>query len=175
LLYAASAFGMTVLRDTSCGVKSIESWPRLLAIEGLGEIVYVSLGLILAWLPGLFVAPLWRWLGVPMPWGMVIVAALLFPIFLMSMLEANSLWHWMSPPVWKSLLRAWPAWAAFHLTTIAAFFAALGLWIAAFRLVGGATGVIIAGLILASFWMFYFRLLGRLAWFSLGKAKKPGK
>jgi hypothetical protein len=173
LLYAASVFGMTALRDTSCGAKSIASWPNLLALEGLGEIVFVVLGLNLSCMPGLLLAPLWKGLGVPMPWGIGVLGALLFPIMLMSELQADSCWQAISRPVLQSLFRAWPAWVLFHLTTVAASAAAAWLGIAAFRHVGMAAGVLIAGFLIASGWMIYFRLLGRLAWFCLDESRTP--
>ncbi len=164
-VWIASAYGMTILRETSCGIDAIKDWPRLMAVEGLGEILFIATGIILAILPGILLSPLWNRLGVSMPWGVAVCAMLLFPMILLSMLEANSPTHCVSPGVWKSLLLGWRAWILFHLTTLAAAFALVWLGGVVLPRVGRAGGVGVVGVVAALAWMVYFRLLGRLAWF----------
>ena len=40
--FLASAYGMTILRETAQGVDAVENWPNVLALEDLGEIAYVA-------------------------------------------------------------------------------------------------------------------------------------
>jgi hypothetical protein len=140
-------------------------------LEGLGEIVLLGRGLFSAWLASLLFNAVCRWLGAPIPWGTAVFATLLAPVFLLSTLDAYGSWHGFSAWAWKSLFMQWPAWTMFHVTASAAFFAAYGIGIAAWPRVGGALGVSIAGVLSAAFGMFYFRLLGRLAWFISGRTQ----
>ena len=159
----ASAYGMTILRETACGVDAVKDWPNVLALEELGEIVHVAGSLLLAAMPGAIAIPLWNRLEVPAPWGIGGGIVGLFPIFLLSTLDANSSAHPLSLSVWKSLLRRWPAWLGFYATTCAAGVAVVVLQRASWRQANWATDVVVSGLVLALAWMIYFRLLGRLA------------
>jgi len=57
-IIAASACGLTILRETSYNVSSIEHWPNLLSQEGLGEVVYLLSALLLGAVPGAAAVPL---------------------------------------------------------------------------------------------------------------------
>lgn len=164
-VWVASAYGMTILRETSCGIDAVKDWPRVLTVEGLGEISFIATGVILALLPGVLLSPLWNRLEVPTPWGVGVCAMLLFPMILLSMLEANSPTHCASWDMWKSLILGWRAWLLFHLTTFAAALALVGLGSIVLPRIGRAWGVVVVGVVAALAWMVYFRLLGRLAWF----------
>jgi hypothetical protein len=164
LIYAASAYGMTIFRETACGTDPVEDWPNVLALEDAGECRYVVNSAVLAALPGVLAAPLWSRMGLPTPWGAVACIALLVPIFLLSMLEANSPGHPLSLRVLKSLAHGGGAWIGFHLTTFAVGCAVAALEIALWRHAGWATDVAVTGLVAGAGWMIYFRLVGRLAW-----------
>ena len=60
----ASAYGLAILRGTSHGAETVDDWPNVLLLEGLGEWAYVAGGLVLSALPGVLATPLWNWLGV---------------------------------------------------------------------------------------------------------------
>jgi hypothetical protein len=161
--YVASAYGMTILRETSSGVDAIGDWPNVLALEDSSQFFYLANGFFVAVMPGLLAAPLSDRLQVPLPWGIGVTAALLFPILLLSMLSANSPLHLLSLRVWKSLIHGALAWIAFHLATLALGLAVASLEIALWRQTGWATDVAATGLVAAAAWMIYFRLAGRLA------------
>ena len=165
----ASVYGVHVVRETSYGCDSVEKWPHAYSLDSITESIYVFVGLAISVLPALVFAPLWDWLGWPKLLMMSVSAALLFPLLLLSMLEANSPMMPVSPPVWRSLLTAWRAWGLFYLITLPAA-------VLVFLLTGAALkyawilGPLVAGVLLAAAWMIYFRLLGRLAWFCSGRA-----
>jgi DNA-directed RNA polymerase subunit RPC12/RpoP len=164
-IYAASACGMTILRDTACGADVVNDWPSLLALEDAGQCLYVFNGLFLAVLPGVLAGRLWNLAGIPLAWTIGIGIGLLFPLLLLSMLAATSPLHLLSSRVLKSLLREGLAWVGFYMTTLAAVLVVVALEIAVWRHKGWAINVAVAGWVAAVGWMVYFRLLGRLAWF----------
>jgi hypothetical protein len=161
----ASAYGVTLLRETSEGCDVVREWPRLLVLEGRGESVHVVSGLLLSALPGCVLGLTCRWLQVETS---VLIGGgmwLLFPLFLLSMLMANSPTHPVASRAWHSLFWAWHAWALFYLLTLGLAALALTVMSAAMTHTGWAISVTLAGIVLATVWMIYFRLLGRLAWF----------
>ena len=166
----ASAYGLTILRETSHGCDAIESWPNVLMLEGLGGAVCMVNAIILCLLPGLLAAPLWHWLGTARPLMTAVGVPVLFPLFLLSMLETNSPTSPLSLPVWSSLWWAWRAWALFYLLTFGVAAMAVALPVAATVYAGRAVGVVVTGVVIAAAWMIYCRLLGRLAWFCSGRS-----
>jgi hypothetical protein len=86
----------------------------------------------------------------------------LFPLVLMSMLEANSPFVPYSQPVLRSLNVAHWAWKTFYFMTA---LVSLGTYfvVAAAVSMGTFATIVAAAMVVASA-MIYFRLLGRLAW-----------
>ncbi len=161
--YAASAYGMTILRDTACGAEATRDWPNLLALEDAGQWLYVFNALFFAVLPAALAAKSWSRIGVPMPWAIGGSIAILFPILLLSMLAANSPLHLLSSRVLRSLLGQGLAWVGFYVTTFVAGLAVAALEIALWRHAGWVADVAVTAVVAAIGWMVYFRLLGRLA------------
>ena len=87
----------------------------------------------------------------------------LFPIILLSSMEADSIWP-LSLPTWRSLITAWPGWAVFYAVSA---LMALGLAIAVAAAIAalGKLGPLVFCPIAAAALFSYARLLGRLAWF----------
>ena len=165
----ASVYGLAVLRETSYGCGFVEKWPIGYSLDGMGESLYVFSGIALSVLPGLVAAPLWDWLDWPRLLMISVVAVLLFPVLLLSMLEANSPMKPVSLPVWQSVATAWRAWGLFYLIALPTA-AVLCVLVGAALARGGIGGAVPAGILLSAAWMIYFRLLGRLAWFCSGRA-----
>ena len=105
----------------------------------------------------------------PAAWALRVTVPVLFPIFLLSMLETRSPTDPVSLAVWRSVLYAWRAWLAFYLIALATAVVAAALVAAAIRQAGGAVGLVATGVLPTVAWMIYFRLLGRLAWFCSGR------
>ncbi|GEM_PF-4656903 len=170
--HLASAFGLTVLHETSHGADSIESWPRVLLLEDIGAAVYVAFALLLAALPGILTADVWQRFGVPEAWAILGPIPICFPPLLFSMLEGKSPLSPFSPRVWMSILRGWRVWTLFYILSVAAVGATTAALIFISRHDGAIVGVAASGLGAAFVWMVYFRLLGRLAWYCSGRWKK---
>jgi hypothetical protein len=164
----ASACGLTVLRDTSYGFRLIDKWPGAMAIDSVGESVYVFVTLAVAVLPGLVVTPLCDLLGCPKMVPTGISVGLLFPLLLLSMLENNSPMQPFAQSVWQSVAAAWRAWGIFYAITVPAMLLTRLLVMVSLTWLG-PWGSLPAGVLLAAAWMIYFRLLGRLAWFCCGR------
>jgi hypothetical protein len=88
---------------------------------------------------------------------------ILYPIALMSALEANSIWVPLTLPVLSSLFRWWWAWLTFYL--LSALLAA-GLGAVFVYSVSSSQDLLqlLLGPLVAAAALIYFRLLGRLAW-----------
>jgi hypothetical protein len=161
-IYAASANAMTILRETAWGIDRVESWPNLLALDGVGDTGVMIASLLLAALPGAMAIPLASRLGISNPWAIGVSMALLLPVLLLSMMESG---HPLSLTAWKSLLKQWPAWAAFYATTCLVGLACVGIETAVWRRTGWAAEAGVTGAVAVLGGMVYFRLLGRLASF----------
>jgi hypothetical protein len=161
--YAMSSCGMTIFRETSCGVDRIRDWPNLLALDDLGDVFYAINSVLLTAAPARLAAPLWRRLDVPIPWAVGIVVIVLLPVVLLSMLVAESPVHPLSWPICKSLVRRWSVWLAFYLTTAILVAGVVAIEQALHRHAGWPTQIIASGVLLVLTAMIYSRLLGRLA------------
>jgi hypothetical protein len=163
-IMAASASGLTVLRDTSYGADAIGQWPSVLALEGLGDSVYLSAALSISAMPGAILGVVAEQLGTPASLDVVLSVWLLFPVILLSMLDNNTPMNPLSPPVWRSVFSAWRAWVPFQTVALAA----TGLfWLTEVvtRRAGLLWNATATGIFLGVAWMVYFRSLGRLAWY----------
>ena len=170
--WAASAWGLTILRDTSFGGDCIDSWPRLLALEGLGEWAFVACSAVLAMLPGLIATPLWHWLGLSRSFAIAITMPVLFPLFLLSTLETDSPTDPFSPAVWRSVLTRGPAWAGFYAVSFSMASVLAGLTLLSCRFVGTWAGLATLTSSAPLGWFVYCRLLGRLASFCGGRMER---
>ena len=161
----ASACALAVVRDTANGADEIQEWPGIGFIDWMGESLYVFCSLGMSVLPGAGLAWLLAQFGQPGEAAVLLASPFfMFPIILLSMLENDSPLGIISLPVCRALWTAGRGWAAFYLTS-AALLAAIGVVMAVGVAVGGFLGTIGAMLILATGWLIYFRLLGRLAWY----------
>ena len=154
---------VAVLEDTSAGADQMLSWPesdwrewmwRLLHV-GYLVAVSISLGFGLSRLAGL-------WLPQP-DWVWALAVFLLFPILLLSSVDADSPFVPLSRRVQRSLMRVGWAWLIVY--------ALSGLmWSALIGVVWGLVQLheflapVLGGPLLAAALLIYARLLGRLAW-----------
>lgn len=173
-IVTASAFGLAILRGTADGVDVIRHYPNVLALEGLLEPVYLVFAVIYGATPGMFLLSWWQPSGISGILGIGISQLLFTPICLLSMLEANTLLNPFSPPVWRSVIHSWLAWAIFYVLSFALIIAMIAIQTAAVALGGPILGIIVAGVTVTMAWIVYFRLLGRLAWFCSGQ-QPPGE
>ncbi len=159
----ASAWGLTILRDTSYGGETIESWPNLLALEGIAESVYLLAGVIMAAVPGSMAIPLCNWLGIPGVWVVAVSELVLFPVFLLSLLENATPLNPFAPAIWRSVFSQWRAWGLFY-AIVLGLAGVVVLTDFGSRFAGLFWNAMATGFLLGAGCVFYFRLLGRLAW-----------
>jgi hypothetical protein len=154
---------LCVLESTAAGLDRIEAWPDPQWKEWMAQLIYLGwIGAIplaasygLACLAGLAGARIE--LAFP---GFLFV---LYPIALMSALEANSIWVPLTLPVLLSLFRWWWAWLSFYILT---GLLAAGLGAVFLYSLSSSQDLLqlLLGPLVAAAALIYFRLLGRLAW-----------
>ena len=162
-LIPASAWGLTVLRETSYGGERIEGWPSLMAFEGVADAIYLLFAALMAAVPGAFLASLAGGSGIL---GVLLIALsgfFLFPLCLLSMLDNVSPLIPFSRAVWRSAISHAGVWGLFF--AVAAGLAGLILLADLISRFAGLLGNSLAvGFAIGAAWMIYFRLLGRLTW-----------
>jgi uncharacterized membrane protein YiaA len=159
----SAACGLALLEPTAAGLDRIEAWPEPNWKEWMGQMIYLGwIGAIpLAASYGLAVlAGLW---GARMELAFPGFFFVVYPISLLSALEANSIWAPLTVPILASLFRWFWCWLMFYLLT---GMIAVGLAIAFVRSVesGRDSLMLLLGPLVAAAVLIYFRLLGRLAW-----------
>ena len=161
-------YGVTIVTETAAGCPAVEDWPNVFAMEGASGILYAGVALALAGVPGSVAAPLAGAMKLHKSVVFILSVAVLFPPLFLSSLERHSPFDLFSPAIWRSVTHAWRAWRLFYLLVSALAIAIAGLaWLA--HLCGAVFGVVVLSCLLAAAGMFYFRLLGRLAWFCSGR------
>jgi hypothetical protein len=162
LSFAADCF-LCVLESTAYGMDRIEAWPDGGWKEWMPKLLYLgwiaSVPTIVSYGAGRLAE-----LGHVMFWPVMLgTLFVLFPISLLSALEANSIWMPLTVPIVKSLLVAWWAWLLFYFL-VGLTVTSLGALIY-FGLPRDEYATMIAfAPLLAATVLIYARLLGRLAW-----------
>ncbi len=162
-LIPASAWGLTVLRETSYGGERIEGWPGLMAFEGVADAIYLLFAALMSAVPGAFAASLTGGSGILAVLLIGLSQFFFFPLCLLSMLDNVSPLNPFSRAVWRSAISHAGAWGLF-------FALALGMagLILLTDIVSRFAGLLVnslaVGFVIGAVWMGYFRLLGRLTW-----------
>ncbi len=159
---AAAPYLLAILHDTAEGCDQIENWPEAVyhdwMLHGVNFVVAAGIAILI----GEGAERLLVGAGSPPGLAVGLGTFLLFPVFLLSVLETGTPFLPFSSPVWRSLVAAWPGWALFYLQTavlVAVTGAAAGYGLA----VAGCWAVLPGAAVLAAGVLLYFRLLGRLA------------
>ncbi len=154
---------LAVLEDTAAGLDRVENWPESIWLEGFWAPVLIFNSSALAALPGIGISwTLWHVAAVA-PIAVPASLIVLFPIVLLSMLEAGSAIVPVSRALWSSLANSWRVWMEFYLESgllaVSAGWCAWALWS------GQALGCLaLAAMTVTGALLIYFRLLGRLTW-----------
>lgn len=161
----AAACCLRVVVDTAAGVDRVESWPEPNWREWTGQMMYVTYLVIVAGIAGYSIALLMKVAGYEgsLWWPMLGTVFVLFPILLLSALEANSLFLPFSLPILQSLGTLWWGWFLCYvlfamLTAVLAGIAWLAFAVHPFL------GAVLAGPVTPAVMLMASRLLGRLAW-----------
>jgi hypothetical protein len=161
-----SANGMAILLETAGGNDKINGWPDPDIGDQLSNLVYLAfilavvlvLSFFLGGFLGLFLGSAWT--------VILSVAFLLYPIILLSTLEANSPFVPFSLPILKSLKNVNWAWGVFY--ALSGGLLLVWLWPLLWaRTQSGWTQFIVMiflAPLIAGWCLLYGRLLGRLAW-----------
>lgn len=163
-----AACGLCVLESTAAGLDRIEGWPEPNWKEWMAQFIYVGwIGAIpLAASYGLAIVcrvALEPTSGISLAVPMSVAFFVIYPISLMSALEANSIWVPLTMSILGSLFKWWWCWLLFYLLSGLVF---EGIAAIAVYAVNSSNDFILIGLgpLLAAAALIYFRLLGRLGW-----------
>jgi hypothetical protein len=162
-LMGASAYGLTILQETSRGTDTIEEWPHFSIFDWIADSLFIVSSLALSVFLTLPVGLLLSRLETAPVIQLSLAVMLVFPVALLSMLETNSPINPISLPVWRSLISVPRAWLQFYVLSIALAAITVALSMTSISLAGRTIGMIVTGFVVAVGWMIYFRLLGRLA------------
>jgi DNA-directed RNA polymerase subunit M/transcription elongation factor TFIIS len=163
----AAVAGLRLLQDTAAGIDEIETWPDLSFLDWCLEAVFVAVAFAYSMTPGIVLAWIMTKVGIPPTVGLIVSMVslfALFPVVLLSLMEADSLTAPLTKPILASLQKERSHWCVFYVESVAILIIILvaGLlvylesWLALF----------LAALVWSFCWLVYFRLLGRLAWIS---------
>lgn len=160
--YAASCW-LVILEDTAGGNRTIHNWHQQNWREWVLHATYLSYLLSIALVIGHGLGKLAELGGVDYWLVQPPTVGLLFPIVVLSSLQASEWWAILTRPVLTSLWSEFPAWVLFYLLSTGLLLGTGGVvW----------TGLTISPLLslpftapfLAAAWFTYGRLLGRLGW-----------
>jgi hypothetical protein len=159
----AAACGLCVLESTAGGLDRIEGWPEPNWKEWMAQMMYVGWIGAIPLTVSYGLAVLGSFQGIPQFLTMPVAFFVIYPISLMSALEANSIWVPLTTSILGSLFKWWWCWLMFY------FLSGLigwGILAAAAFAVNSSNDILLVAL--APFWaagvLIYFRLLGRLGW-----------
>lgn len=162
LSYAAGC-AICIIEATAAGIDRIEAWPEPNWKEWMLQLIYLTWIAAAPTVAAYGIAKLSETQGGPF-WPVLCGGFfLMFPIVLLSAMEANSPWVLLSLPVLKSLFVVCGGWLTFYLLT--------GTLLTLVAVLAGflqERSILLAGIILgppvAAAILIYARLLGRLAW-----------
>lgn len=161
-----AANSMAILLETAGGIDKIDGWPEPDTREQAVDLIYLSFIVIVAGVCSLFIS---KSLGLLIGGGWtltLVVLFLLYPIILLSTLEANSPFVPLSLPILKSLKTVNWAWGVFY--ALSGGLLLVWVWpLLWMREQSGWTqffGMMFLSPLIAGWCLLYGRLLGRLAW-----------
>lgn len=166
----AAACGLCVLESTAGGLDRIEGWPEPNWKEWMAHLMYVGWIAAIPLVISYGLAVLGTFEGISKVWTLPIAFFVIYPISLMSALEANSIWVPLTLSILGSLIRWWWCWLVFYLMSGLMVW---GIGAAAVFAVSSSNEILVVGLgpLLAAAVLIYFRLLGRLGWRMTTKIK----
>jgi hypothetical protein len=174
--FTISAYSLTILREASEGVQDFKGMASGIFLDMFEEAFYMLISIFWGGLPGWVIVLLVPGLGSAKPLVIVPLAMILYPLFLLSMLENNSVSVPYSKPVWRSLWYAWHSWVLFYLLTLLVGETLVYLLrLIPFKDIGPLPEMIFLSIVMPFFLMVYFRLLGRLTWFCSGRFEEQAK
>jgi DNA-directed RNA polymerase subunit RPC12/RpoP len=159
---ALAACWLAIVTESSEGNDAVEAWPDIVFLDWMFEGLYVIMAALVSCVPGWLLS--WLWPDDPLVRTGVIVggALVFFPIVLLSMLDVGTPLAPLSPKILASLGRAAGSWLFFWIESAILLAGLAGAAFANFRIAPAA--LVLAAPLFVLFSVWYFRLLGRLAW-----------
>lgn len=173
---------LTIANDTANGEEKVQSWPDWSITEWLFDALHVPVAGIIALFPGLVLASMFLTVGQGAEWFAPfppLVSLLgIFPIVISSMLTEGSIFSVISGNVLKTFRTHGDGWVIIY--AMSAFFflflsvgvllVEAGIWM------DSGVGLFImsafAAALFVALFILYFRLLGRLMWYTQNAPKK---
>jgi hypothetical protein len=155
-----AACGLALLEPTAAGLDRIEAWPDPNWKEWMAQMLY------LGWIGAIPLAAsygLAELAGAQVELALPAIFFVLYPISLLSALEANSIWAPLTWPIVTSLFRWFWCWLMFYFLTGSIAFGLIAALVEVIRS-GSDWLMLLLGPLVAAAILIYFRLLGRLAW-----------
>ncbi len=125
--------GLALLESVANRQKKVAEWPGFNIFENAGDMMATTVALLAAMVPGFLVG---MWLGGESEGagriqiaGMMVTTFLLFPVFLLSMLDNGSVFAPLSSAIFRSFSEAAESWAGYFLKTLIAFSGVMMLWL----------------------------------------------
>jgi hypothetical protein len=167
-------FGLPLISAAMAQLESVANrqdrvvdWPGFNVYDNLGDTISVLSALAASAIPGLIIG---SWIGGDLEGsgriqiaGVMMTTLVLFPIFLLSILDNGSFLHLISEDVIRSIREVSEAWGSYYLKTLIVFSVTLILWL---LLLGEGKSALLAavgGALLPGLVFFTFQQLGCLA------------
>ena len=172
---------LAIATDTANGDDKVQSWPDWSVTEWIFSALYIPVAAAIAALPGGIMASMFLAVGEGAQWFApfppLVTFLAIFPILFSSMLAESSIVYLISGSVIRSFRSHGDGWISFYiLSFVIFFFAAIGAVIAEAGVQIEGSGVVImsafAAVVFTLLAMIYFRLLGRLMWYTQTAGKK---
>jgi len=154
---------LAILRDTYDGLDQVHNWPSGPFVDWIGESLCVGGALVISLVPPVIVQQALSLLGLPSAGIVPIGVFVLFPIAQLSILEMNSPFGLLSPPVWRSLRTSWKTWGSFYVLAVVLVVPVAGLLLTTL-VISPVLTILAMPLPLVAALMIYAKSLGRLAW-----------
>ncbi len=156
---------LAVIQESAVGSDKVESWPDLNILEWMFDGFYVMFALFYSITPGMLLAPILGCAGAPSWFSAVVTGTIcffMFPIVQLSLLEGASLTTPFTTPVLETLRTQTRLWVQFYAIVGGIILIVLvgGLYVP----VNSAILRLLVCIVWAGCLLFYYRLLGRLAW-----------
>lgn len=175
VLISFSSCLLAIAADTANGEDKVQSWPDWSVTEWILPALYIPVAGALAALPGIIMSSMFLAVGEGAQWFApfppLVTFLAIFPILFGSMLTESSLFYLLSGTVLKSFRSHGDGWISFYILSFFVFlFASLGAVLVEAGIQMEGSGLVFMSAIAAVLFVFllilYFRLLGRLMWFT---------
>lgn len=170
-----AACGIQIFEDTAAGSDHITAWPDPNWREWMWPLMYMGYVALMVLAVAYGISRVCGGNSNTILLTLVLSEFFLFPICLLSVLEANNLAILFSPRLLLSLIHKPLGWLLFYFIT-GSLFAAWGGLIWFISPFSPLFAIVVNGLLYASIGLIWFRLLGRLAWLIIhSRSKKRRK